>query len=85
MTLKESRNIMQYLNKREKILDAMQQLMTTADTRSIRSVRSLRKPALEKEASIIIFPLKMIFWTESLSGPIPAFWKRERLWPLPQT
>ena len=26
---------MQYLNKREKILDAMQQLMTTADTRSI--------------------------------------------------
>lgn len=76
---------MQYLNKREKILDAMQQLMTTADTRSITVSEIAQKAGIGKGSIYIIFPLKMIFWTESLSGPIPAFWKRERLWPLPQT
>ena len=76
---------MQYLNKREKILDAMQQLMTTADTRSITVSEIAQKAGIGKGSIYYYFPLKMIFWTESLSGPIPAFWKRERLWPLPQT
>ena len=67
---------MQYLNKREKILDAMQQLMTTADTRSITVSEIAQKAGIGKGSIYYYFPSK---------NDILAFWKRERLWPLPQT
>ena len=49
---------MQYLNKREKILDAMQQLMTTADTRSITVSEIAQKAGIGKGSIYYYFPSK---------------------------
>ena len=49
---------MQYLNKREKILDAMQQLMTTADTRSITVSEIAQKAGIGKGSVYYYFPSK---------------------------
>ena len=64
---------MQYLNKREKILDAMQQLIATADTRSITVSEIAQKAGIGKGSIYYYFPSKNDILDQSLSGPIPAF------------
>lgn len=57
---------MQYLNKREKILDAMQQLMTTADTSSITVSEIAQRAGIGKGSIYYYFPSK----TDILDGVI---------------
>lgn len=63
---------MQYLNKREKILDAMQQLMTTADTRSITVSEIAQKAGIGKGSIYYYFPSK----NDILDGVIERAYSR---------